>query len=1015
MKDRFQKCLKIIIWGILSELIIFICYKEFTYFNYASIPPTYVSPEVIQNEINVETPEITVAEGNYILEFSYKCTADTEWQLINSNDVILCQGVLDPEETKLHESFEISSSITNNEDVERAESVRFNLIYAKEGELLIESFSLNRGTEKILTLQGKDFNSSYLGFRDSEIKEYYYYVGRQEFYGLHPYQQITIQNNTSDILYFDLNDCVDYENPQSIITEKKLEAGESWQYYSNEPISYQVALYSATAQLNDISVSVDNKEYMNAYKTAVAVMMTIIIIMTFIIIISVLADIYKAYKKYWKIAAVAFHILGIFFYIIKIEPYIVNIFLLVPVFMIVAALLLEEYDKKVEYCQEYNIIYAGIFTILLCVGMYIIILNSKEGSFLAYLGTIHGRGLLLYVLFVITTILMFFGGSYIAARHNAVFRKINPYLNSKEALLLGIMSGNFIFKDHVGFMLFLDWRRWQLFLVLAMLAAVTICFSGMKYDKKSNDWALKALYLFEIISMQINRTIINIYGADSHPFGETHHISAYYDEITYIAKGEPFRGGGSELYGHYAIFWRLPMMIFGNNLKVIGIVAGVVAAITFLFFILSIHRLFRLNFIKIMASLTLWSALTSSRLIDFSIVLHRYVFLSIVLYLMVRWQKVDLSIKRRLIGYLICILALVWNTESGLCISLAWAVYIVIREIENKDRCFLLALKKFFIQIVIVCIEVVLFFASVELYNRILCVDKVSESELSKQNRIYGLETAALNKLIQRDVDDAEPDSSGEEEEQEGTLQNGFGGFIVENTGALFDSNYMNNNMKDVYHFENQPPFSAMVFILLISLFFLSGTGIIGKSNHREYNAIGLAVCVFGLGILSHEVSRGYQSLGKGGVPFLLIFFMLFEKVIYYVKTHPKKYTLKNNIVYLMGFFMLIGFIQMELYCFVAVRNFDMILNEKNILDYNSMQRDMEQFAYYVPEDTYAYGNGVAEVYMSIDREIPDSSNTQYIVTDAWRDVDDQPYVKVRDIPIGRYIYTLYYNQGYVK
>lgn len=42
------------------------------------------------------------------------------------------------------------------------------------------------------------------------------------------------------------------------------------------------------------------------------------------------------------------------------------------------------------------------------------------------------------------------------------------------------------------------------------------------------------------------------------------------------------------------------------------------------------------------------------------------------------------------------------------------------------------------------------------------------------------------------------------------------------------------------------------------------------------------------------------------------------------------------------------------------------------------MQRDMEQFADNVPEG--AYGNGIAEIYMSIGREIPDSSDTQYAV-----------------------------------
>lgn len=1016
MSDRLKKCIKIIICGILFELIIFVWYKDFSYFNYANIPPTYVASDVDRDNIDVETSEIPVAEGGYILELSYECTVETVWQLVDADDVILCQGILNPDETKLQESFEISS-IKNNENSESSESVRFIVKYPKEGYLFLESFQLNQGTDNILTLQGKDFNCSNPGFRDGEMKEYYNNIGRQEFYGLNSYQQVTIQNNTSGILYFDLYNCEDYENPQSIITAKKLEAGESWQYCYNDRISYQVMLYSATAQLEDISVSVDNKAYMDDYKTAVVIMMGMVAIMTVLMCIAVLAGIPEAGIKYWNMAALLLHILGVFFHIIMIEPYTVNGCLFISIFMVAASLLLGENDKKAEYRQEYNVIFAGVFTILLSVGMYIIILNSREGTFLSHLGPSNGRGLLLYVLFVITSILLFIISSYITTRHNAIFRWVNQYLNRKEALLLGIMLGVFAFKDHVGAVLTLDWRRWQMFLVLAMLAAITICLFRTKYDMKQNDRAIKALYLFEIISVQINKTLINIFGADSLTFGETHHISAYYDEITYIAKGRPFKGGGSELYGHYAILWRLPMAIFGNNLKVIGIVAGIVAAVTFFFFVLVIHRIFRSRFIRVMASLAIWCVFISSGSSTFSSIPHRYVVFAVILYFMVRWQTVELSFKRRLIGHLLCVVALLWNTESGICVSLAWAVYIVIREINNKDSCFWLAVRKLLVQIVIVGIEVITFFGSVELYNRILCNDKVNESEIIAQNKDFEIEISELNKSIQRESEENDTDPLGQEDQEnpENTSQIDLEDFISKNTGVLFNSGYMGSNMNDVYHFENQPGFSAMIFILLVSLFYLSGTGLVGKSNQKEYAAVALAVCVFGLMLFSYSATRDFGDISKVGIPFLIIFFLIFEKTIHYMKVHPTEYTLKNNIVYLMVFFMLIGLVQMELNCFVAVRNFDTILNEKNILDYESMLRDMEEFSYYVPEDTYAYGNGIAEVYMSIDREIPDSSNTQYVVTDAWRDVEDRPYIKVRDIQIGRYIYTLYYNQGYVR
>ncbi len=1010
--QRRKKCIAIAVWGLLFELIIFAWYKEFSYYNYASIPPNYVSGEHDRGDIVIETSEIPVAEGDYILELSYECTTETEWQIVDSDDTVLYQGVLDPGQMKLQQVIEINNESESDSEVD---GIRFIVKYAKEGYLSIESFLLNRGTDNILTLQGKDFNCSYLGFEAGKIEAFYNKVGSQEFYGLNPYQEIVIQNNTADILYFDLNNYENYENPESIISAKKLEVGESWSFRYNDRISYQVVLYSPSAGLQDISVQVDNKAYMDEYKIAVIILMGFVAVITVLINFLVLADRYKISKKYWTITTVLVHIIGIFSYIIRIEPYIVNACLFISIFMAAVSVLLIRDDTPAEYCQEYNTIYAGIVTVLITVGLYVVILNSREGSLLSYLGPINGRGLLLYILFVIASILLFIICSYLINKHNNVFKKLNQYLGSKEALLLGVMAGDFLIKDHVGAMLSLDWRRWQIFLVLAMLAAITIYLFKAKYNTEQKDWAVKALYLLEIITVWINRTLINIYGADSLTFGETHHISAYYDEITYIAKGEPFRGGGSELYGHYAILWRLPMMIFGNNLKVVGIVSGIVAAVTFLFVVLTVQRLFRSGLVRIMASLSLWCMFISGGLSAFSSVPHRYVFFSVMLYLMVRWQKADLSIKRRLIGHLLCILALVWNTESGLCVCLSWAVYIVIREIENKDCCFWLAVKRMLIQTVIVGIEIIMFFGSIGLYNRVLCNNKDNELEISVQNKDNVTEISRLNRSTQSEPEESDSNSSSQDEEQESTVQVSLEDLISENTGVLLDSGYMGTNMNEVYHFENQTPFSAMIFIVISALYFLSGTGITGKSNYKKYAAPALAICMVGLGLFSYSASRGFGDITKGGIPFLLLFFMMFERAGYYVKIHPKEYTLKNNIVYLMCFFMLIGIVQMELNCFVAVKKFDVLLNEKNILDYESMQRDMEQFAYIVPEDTYAYGNGIVEIYMSIEREMPDSSNTQYIVTDGWRDVEDKPYVKIRDIQIGRYIYTLYYNQGYVK
>lgn len=56
-------------------------YKQFSYLNYGSISPTYVPPEAQQDDINLETSEIPVVDGGYILELSYECAVETNWQL----------------------------------------------------------------------------------------------------------------------------------------------------------------------------------------------------------------------------------------------------------------------------------------------------------------------------------------------------------------------------------------------------------------------------------------------------------------------------------------------------------------------------------------------------------------------------------------------------------------------------------------------------------------------------------------------------------------------------------------------------------------------------------------------------------------------------------------------------------------------------------------------------------------------------------------------------------------------
>ena len=165
---------------------------------------------------------------------------------------------------------------------------------------------------------------------------------------------------------------------------------------------------------------------------------------------------------------------------------------------------------------------------------------------------------------------------------------------------------------------------------------------------------------------------------EHYSFGRSYniyHSAAYLDSILNTYYGVPFTGLESELYGHYSIIMLPFMKLFGMNTNTIGIMLGLLTAACFILlcacimmstdsFILKVFGIGGLGIYGVTAYSIYWQSFP-----------HRMIFPSLVIFVLTfaAFRK-KFGPKLFYIGLLIPTLALIWNTESGAVVMVAWAL-----------------------------------------------------------------------------------------------------------------------------------------------------------------------------------------------------------------------------------------------------------------------------------------------------------------------------------------------------
>ena len=134
---------------------------------------------------------------------------------------------------------------------------------------------------------------------------------------------------------------------------------------------------------------------------------------------------------------------------------------------------------------------------------------------------------------------------------------------------------------------------YYLLTVLFFAAAVYLLLTG----KDCPRWVTWGCYGFSAVMYFLGVWIVNTFE------GDPYHGEAYLESIYNVADGIPYEELTTGIYGHYGLFFLLPMKIFGAKAVVIQFLIALVGVVTDLAMLYCIHHLIKKNWVRLLMAL----------------------------------------------------------------------------------------------------------------------------------------------------------------------------------------------------------------------------------------------------------------------------------------------------------------------------------------------------------------------------------------------------------------------------
>lgn len=197
------------------------------------------------------------------------------------------------------------------------------------------------------------------------------------------------------------------------------------------------------------------------------------------------------------------------------------------------------------------------------------------------------------------------------------------------------------------------------------------------------------------------------------------HMNAYFNSIYNVLHGSPYTETTTSIYGHYGILYKLPMKLLGGDLIDFILLNTLVGALSFLAAFLALHFIVKNDLLRITGAVALSFPVLAMRSgIYWQLWPHRVLFMCLMLCYMAfcaRYKKLNrLSC---ILGYGIVFLGILWNTESGLFCGAAWAGFWILKSLCRKENKAPYVIRTVFLHISGIILSFLGAWGIVEIYN----------------------------------------------------------------------------------------------------------------------------------------------------------------------------------------------------------------------------------------------------------------------------------------------------------
>lgn len=226
------------------------------------------------------------------------------------------------------------------------------------------------------------------------------------------------------------------------------------------------------------------------------------------------------------------------------------------------------------------------------------------------------------------------------------------------------------------------WQRIPVFIDILVVAAVAVILLWFwkKEERQRGNLFFYGFYLLVSAAAGYSLYMPNYLQAD--PL----HGHAYYTSIYSVVHGRAYDDLFTSIYGHYALFFRWPMKLLGNgNIREVSAMTALIGGISVFLALWAMHQYIKSSRVRILGALSIGLPVIALRLENYwQVQPLRVVFTCLFLFYGALYNRKKFRGGQTL-GYALAMMAIIWNTETGVVCAISWAAFLCYEYLEKKE------------------------------------------------------------------------------------------------------------------------------------------------------------------------------------------------------------------------------------------------------------------------------------------------------------------------------------------